>query len=143
MTVKNDSIAGVLINALKSRPDLLIMIAVVAGFLYYLDRHDERETIAAHDAKIEMATESKRRDALTARQMDAFTNLQDRVINQVDRIEERSIEAIRQHSETLDTLVIEVKGTSAAVSSIHRMLESVFVANRIGEPLNIANNQNK
>lgn len=113
------------LGLLKERPDFILMLALVGGFLYYMDVHDKRA--------IEFDREQNMREDIVANQrIQTCHDIQNEGIKALDRnsaaLTEFASTGVRL-AEEIDNLTITVTGNAEAVhrmeGSIHQLVELV------------------
>tara|TARA_R110001632_G_scaffold90906_1_gene195089 strand:- start:191 stop:679 length:489 start_codon:yes stop_codon:yes gene_type:complete len=122
MSIREDSIIGVLLKILKDRPDFILMVIVVGGFLYHMDVKDQRTL-----ANIEQ--ENLRADTVAAHRIESCHDLQ----HLSHEVIEKNSAAILKHSESnvrlsedVDTLTIIVSGNTASLRSMEMAVQKLI-----------------
>ncbi len=114
-----------LIKVLKERPDFVLMLALVGGFLYFMDLQDRR---AAEYA----AAQSARADLVANQRIKTCHDIQHEGMKALDRNSEAllAFATTSTHlADEIDNLTITVTGNAEAVhrmeGSIHQLVELV------------------
>jgi len=122
MSIKEDSIVGTLLKILKDRPDFILMLLVVGGFLYYMDVQDQRAADAAE-------REAARADLVAEQRIATCHDMQHQATEAMDRNTAALIlhsEKDAQLSEKVDTLTITVSGHTNAIQSMEMSVQQLI-----------------
>lgn len=135
MSIKEDSIIGTLLKILKERPDFILMLLVVGGFLYYMDLKDQRAADVAE-------REAARADFVAEQRITACHDMQHKATEAMDR----NTAALILHSEKdarlaeeIDTLTITVSGHTNAIHSMEMSVQQLIEMVSQHERLNYLN----
>lgn len=94
MTIKQDSVVGVIIGTLKRKPELLALLLIVGGFLYYMNLRDTQSIATQTDERRLMLK------TITARE-DRENLIASQRIQTCHDIQEQSNEAMNNIAEAL------------------------------------------
>ena len=124
MSIKEDSIIGVLLKILKDRPDFILMVVVVGGFLYHMDVKDQRIL-----RNIEQ--ENIRADSVAAHRIESCHGLQHLAHEVIDKNSDAILEHSKSNvklSEDIDTLTIVVSGNTESIRSMEMAVQQLIDA---------------
>ena len=113
---------GSLIDALKSRPEIIGMLIVVGGFLYHMEVTESR-AIAAQERR------DGREDLVANQRIDACHDIQVRGIKAIDRNTEAMIMHAASDSgltDAIDTLTFTVSGNTDGLRQVQETLSDLI-----------------
>ena len=122
MSIKEDSVIGSILVVLKRRPDILALLLIVGGFLYYLDRHDSQLQAA-------QSVRDAREDIVANQRIQTCHDVQERAILSLERVSEVlqiHAESDARLSNEIDTLTITVSGNTAGLIQVEQTLSDLI-----------------
>jgi len=135
MSIKEDSIIGSILIVLKRRPDILALLLIVGGFLYYLDRHDTQLQAA-------QAVREARGDIVANQRIEVCHDVQEQAVDALERV----AEMLQMHSESdallineIETLTITVSGNTDGLMRVERTLSELILEINMHEKYNSIN----
>lgn len=122
MASNTNSVTGNLIDALKSRPEIIGMLIVVGGFLYHMDVTNSR-AIAAQERR------DGREDFVANQRIDACHDIQLRGIQAIERNTDAMIMNAASDAgltDAIDTLTITVSGNTVGLRQVQETLSDLI-----------------
>ena len=122
MSIREDSIIGVLLKILKDRPDFILMVVVVGGFLYHMDVKDQR-------VLENIERENLRADLIATHRIESCHDLQHKAHEVIDKNSAAILEHSKSNvklSEDVDTLTIVVSGNTASIRSMEMAVQKLI-----------------
>jgi hypothetical protein len=124
MSIKEDSIVGVILKVLKDRPDFILMVIVVGGFLYHMDAKDQRTLD-------NIKQENLRADLVASHRIESCHELQHKSHDVIDKNSAAILEHSKSNvklSEEIDTLTIVVSGNTESIRSMEMAVQKLIDA---------------
>ncbi len=133
-----DSVMGSIINTLKGRPDIILMLIVVGGFLFHIERKEIRDIA-------QQQQEAARLDLVAEQRIETCHDIQHRGIEAMNANTAALImhaEKDTRLSEKIETMVITVSGNTDAINDLKMAVQHLIDTSELNRDLAIRSHMN-